>query len=93
MNNYELETLMNDLKNLILATKELKQIQKTMKQATAGGTPCEHRNARLAYLLSLIGERATGISQMGMNEGDEGIVSIINEINLNNITVTIDTQL
>ena len=80
MNNYELETLMEDLKNLIQAAKELKQIQKVMKQATVG-TPCEHRNARLAYLLAVIGERATGISQMGMNEDDEGILNIVNEIN------------
>ena len=84
MNDYKLETLKDDLKEIILASKELNRIKKAMKaekNAYGKNAFSDVLRSRLTYTLALIGERATRLSQLGMEETDPDVVNIVDEIN------------
>lgn len=79
--DYKLETLNDDLKEIIASAKELKKLKATIKEEKkAFGHASGISSQRLIILLATIGERATGISQVGMNEDDESIKAIAEEI-------------
>jgi len=83
MNDYKLKTFKNDLKELILASKELNEIKKSMKaekNAYGENAFSDVLRSRLTCTLAIIGERATGLSQIGMNEDDPDLLNIVNEL-------------
>jgi hypothetical protein len=81
MNDYKLETLNDDLTCLIYFSKELSRIKKAVKEEKkAYGKVTETTKSLVAEILTAIGERATGISQLGMNDTDPDIQSVTEEI-------------
>lgn len=78
MNDYTLSTLEDDIAELISAAREFKKLKKAIKvEKKAYGAVSAHLVHRLSETLAIIGERGTGISQLGMNNDDPDITNIV----------------
>jgi hypothetical protein len=82
MNDYTLDTLENDLAELILAARVFKKLKAAAKlEVKIYGSVTQHTKGKMAEMLACMGERGTGISQLGMNEDDPDITAIIEGFN------------